>query len=203
MHGGPAIQPIADVCRDALLARDGEEARNEAVIAVSMDRWRKANDGRAHAPRRLRKPGRFRFTGEMGIGHVFLGCKRAFASKEQRAGSDDERAAGTSERRAERLDGALVRLRGRRVVREVVDEGGVNHSIRAGRAIPQAVQVFERAAKHLGSRRGKGRGTLIRTSEAEHSMARVHEFRNNGGADKARRAGDKDTHNVLTNLSRI
>jgi hypothetical protein len=32
-------------------------------------------------------------------------------------------------------------------------------------------------------------------------MARVNEFRNNGGADKACSTGNKNTHNVLTNLS--
>ena len=37
VHGGPAVQPVAHVCRETLLSRNTDEYRNEAVIAIAMD----------------------------------------------------------------------------------------------------------------------------------------------------------------------
>ena len=34
MHAGPAVLAVADIGRDAFLARDGDQARNETVIAL-------------------------------------------------------------------------------------------------------------------------------------------------------------------------
>jgi hypothetical protein len=52
VHSGPVIEPIPHVRRNALFTRNGKEVRNEAVITVSMHRWRKAYRGHAHATRR-------------------------------------------------------------------------------------------------------------------------------------------------------
>src|SRR5258706_1209234 len=49
VHGGPAIDPVTDVCRNALFSRDGDETRYEPVIAVSMYRGRKAHRRHSHA----------------------------------------------------------------------------------------------------------------------------------------------------------
>jgi hypothetical protein len=38
VHGRPAVEPVADIGRYALLARELDEPRNEAVIAMAMDR---------------------------------------------------------------------------------------------------------------------------------------------------------------------
>src|SRR5215471_11936004 len=38
MDGRPAVEPIAHVRRHALLTRDLDQARNEAVVAVTVDR---------------------------------------------------------------------------------------------------------------------------------------------------------------------
>ncbi len=75
-----------------------------------------------------------------------------------------------------------------------MDEGGVNHAIRVGCPTPQAVQVLERTAMHIGSYCGKGCSTLIRTSKAEHLMARIDEFQSNGRTDESCTTGEKDTH---------
>ena len=40
MHAGPAVRSIADIGRDAFLARDIDQARDETMIAVAMGRWR-------------------------------------------------------------------------------------------------------------------------------------------------------------------
>ena len=49
---GPVVAPVADVPRDALVARDADERRNEAGVAVAVDARREANARRAHAGRR-------------------------------------------------------------------------------------------------------------------------------------------------------
>ena len=65
------------------------------------------------------------------------------------------------------------------------------------RATAQALEIFERTAMDIGSRRGKGRGSRIRAGEAEHLMPRGDQFSDDGGADEAGRAGDEDTHVFL------
>src|SRR5437763_1184505 len=49
VDGRPAVEPIPHIGRDALFPRKTDEVRNEAVITVSMNRWRKAYDGYVHA----------------------------------------------------------------------------------------------------------------------------------------------------------
>jgi len=39
VHSGPAIQSVAYIRRNALFIRNSDESRNEAVIAVTVDRW--------------------------------------------------------------------------------------------------------------------------------------------------------------------
>ena len=115
----------------------------------------------------------------------------------ERPGGDDERSIGACERLAERLDGAAIRVgRALEVPREgdVVLEGEVDHAIRRGRCLPQAVEIVKRAALDLGPGGGEGRGRGIRAGEPDDLMARADELGNDGGANPAGRAGDKDTH---------
>jgi hypothetical protein len=49
---------------------------------------------------------------------------------------------------------------------------------------------------------GKGGGSCIRASEAQHLMTRVDEFLNDGGADEACDPADKDPH-ILFCLPRL
>jgi hypothetical protein len=116
---------------------------------------------------------------------------------EQGAGSDEQGAVRASERGAERLDGAPIRLGGSRVVREVVNEGGVDHAIRSGRSRVQALEIFERTAVDIGSCPGKGRGSRVRAGEAEHLMPRVDQLADDGGTDEPCGAGDEDAHVFL------
>src|ERR1700730_16516339 len=39
VHCGPAVEPVADICRDALFTCDGDQARHKAVIPGPVDRW--------------------------------------------------------------------------------------------------------------------------------------------------------------------
>ena len=49
VHRGPAVPSVTHVRREAVLTRDGDETRDEAVIAVAMYRRREAHHRRAHA----------------------------------------------------------------------------------------------------------------------------------------------------------
>jgi hypothetical protein len=55
VHCGPAVAPVTHIRRHALLTRDADEAWNDAVITVAMDRWRKAYHRHARATRRQRR----------------------------------------------------------------------------------------------------------------------------------------------------
>src|SRR5882672_8002417 len=48
VHRRPSVAPLAQVGRDALLVRDANEGRYEAMIALTMDRQREAHHGHAH-----------------------------------------------------------------------------------------------------------------------------------------------------------
>ena len=50
MHAGPAVAAVADIGRDAFLAREADQARDETMIAVAMGRRRQPHRGYAHAP---------------------------------------------------------------------------------------------------------------------------------------------------------
>ncbi len=73
-------------------------------------------------------------------------------------------------------------------------EGGVDDSVRLARAVAEAFQIFERAAMDLGAHGRERRGTRIGAGETKYLMARRDEFADDGGADKAGRAGNEDAH---------
>ena len=77
--------------------------------------------------------------------------------------------------------------------REIVNEGRVDHAVRQLRALAQAFEVVNIAAMHLGSRGRKRLGAGLRAGEAQHLMARVNKFWNDGGTDKAGSSGHKDS----------
>src|SRR5258708_1904800 len=194
VYRGPAVYPVAYVGRNALLARDANEIWNKAMIARAMHRWRKAQHRYAHAARDQRSHCLFRLAGETKIGSVVFRGERALALQDQGPGSDDQGPVRAHERGAERLDGALVRLSGGLIVAKVMDESCVDHAVRSGRSAAQAVEIFERTAKHIGACGDQRLCARIRTSQPEHLMARANQFVNYGGAYKARRACNKNTH---------
>ncbi len=49
MHAGPAVEAIANLGRDAFLAREADQMRDETMIAGAMGRRRQAHRGGAHA----------------------------------------------------------------------------------------------------------------------------------------------------------
>ena len=113
-------------------------------------------------------------------------------------GGDDQRAAGAGELGGERLNGALVDRAAVFEIREVVDEGGVDHAVRRGSASAQTIEVLEIAPLNLGASRGERLRALIRAGKPDNLVARADKLLNHGGADKACGAGDEDTHESLS-----
>src|ERR1700756_1899193 len=60
MHRRPAVKPFPYIGRYALLAREIDEVRNEAVITIAMNRRCKTNRRRAHSTLRQRDDRSFR-----------------------------------------------------------------------------------------------------------------------------------------------
>jgi hypothetical protein len=75
-----------------------------------------------------------------------------------------------------------------------VDKSGVDHSVGSPCAAAKALEIFERTAMYVGSRRDKGLGCRIRASEAEHLMTSIEQFSDDCGTDEAGRSGGKNTH---------
>src|SRR5580704_13662074 len=107
----PAIESVADIRRDALFTCNADQQWNEAVIAVTVDRWWQTYHGHAHATRRHRSGCLFRsYAGNgTGCGHIFFGSEAATRKKPGPRG-DDQGAVRASERRAESLNGVPVCL---------------------------------------------------------------------------------------------
>jgi hypothetical protein len=82
-----------------------------------------------------------------------------------------------------------------------MDETGVNHPVRGGGSAAQAVQILKIASMRLSAGGEQRLGGRIRASKTKHLMARVDEFRNNGGADKSCGAGDENTHGDFSSSS--
>ena len=98
MHCGPAIEPVAYKCGNALFTCDADQAWHKAVIAVAVDRRGKPQHRCADSACRQRKRRLLRLAGEAGIGRVLFCCERALALSEQGPGSDDQRAIRARER---------------------------------------------------------------------------------------------------------
>jgi hypothetical protein len=112
MHGGPALEPVSDVCGNALFTRDADQAWHEAVITVAVDRWREPQHRCADSACRQGKRRLLRVAGKTGIGRILFCCERASPLNEQGPRSDDQWAIRARERAAESLDGTLINLGG-------------------------------------------------------------------------------------------
>ena len=82
-------------------------------------------------------------------------------------------------------------------LRKVVNESRMDHALRSGRSAAQGLEIFERTAVYIGPCRGKGRGSRVRASKAEHLVSRGDQFSDDGGADESSRAGNEDTHKKI------
>ena len=55
VHRGPAVEPLAYKCGNALFTRDADQAWHEAVITAAVDRWGKPQSRCADSACRQRK----------------------------------------------------------------------------------------------------------------------------------------------------
>ena len=79
-----------------------------------------------------------------------------------------------------------------------MDEGQVDYTIRCSRAAPQAVQVLQITAMHLGAGGGKRFGPRLRAGKTKHLMAGRDQVLDDGRADEASRAGNENTHERIS-----
>src|SRR5215467_10129861 len=164
------------------------------MIAVAMYRGRQAQRRRAHALGSECEGRRFRLARRMGRGNILLGGQGALPLQKQGSGGGDQRAVGSGESLAKRSDSALIFFGARRVIREIVDEGGVDHAVRCGSSAAQAFKILERTAVHFGARRFERLGGGSRARETEHLMARGEKLANDGGTDETRGPGNENQH---------
>ena len=86
---------------------------------------------------------------------------------------------------APRVSIACVFLSSGPVIREVVDESGVDYAVGSSRATAQALDIIKRAAMHIGSCRSERLGARIGASKAEHFVTRLQQLRDDGRTDEA------------------
>src|SRR4029077_9915077 len=116
VHRGPAVEPVAYKCGNALFSCNADQAWHKAVITVAVDRWGKPQHRCSDSVSRQRKRRLLRLAGEAGLGRILFCCERTLALSEQDPGSNDQRAIRARERAAESLDGTPIRLGGRAIV---------------------------------------------------------------------------------------
>ena len=197
VDGGPAVRSVADVARDALLARDAREDGREAVVALAVDGGGEAQRHRPDAAvrsvegqnfdasaRRVRPAERAR---------VVLG--RDPPGRDQRdSGGEQERLAGPLQRVEEGLhDGALRRPGGGEVA-EVVLEGQVDDRVGRRRGGVQRPEVVEVARDRCDSGGAQPVGRPLVPRQSGDLMSRGEKFRDDGGPDPARRSCDEYAH---------
>ena len=132
---------------------------------VSRDRWRIAL--RAHMPRS--------------------------AARQSRPGGHDQQLAWFKDG-TQRLNSLALVLPVLRKLRKVMVEGQVHHGIHARRSAAQAVEVFKRAALHLGTRCPQLLGTCIAACPTAHLMPCLNEFFHQLCPNESRRSRHKNSH---------
>src|SRR5712692_8730993 len=138
VDGGPPIDSLAGIGRDALAARDVDESRDEAVIAEAMHAGRETHHGHSNSALDERCGEQLSRNTAGWVGrwirqYVFGGylARRAPPS----SGRDDEGPARAGQRLGHDLDGAPVcRCGVWPADTEIVVVGGVNYAVRSGRS---------------------------------------------------------------------
>src|SRR5882762_1045569 len=116
------VQSPADYASDV--------SNRHALVAVAMNRWRKAYHRHTRALRCHRSCCLLRSNAGMrGIDGIFFGREAARCDDDRSTGGDDQGAVRANERGAKSLDGAPIYLTVSRPLREVVIKGGVNHAV--------------------------------------------------------------------------
>ncbi len=191
----PALAAVADIGGGALLPRELDQIRDQPGPAGGAVNLRQPDRHRAHAARRVRQTGLFRHARNCWVGlapHLF-GDQHA-RRDETRARGDDERLVGADKHLAHGLDGRLVDGAVLRELREIMDEGQMDHAVGILRAALQAVEVRERAAMDFGAERLQRADVVVRAGEACDLMPVGDELFGGFAADESGGAGDEYAH---------
>ena len=133
--------------------------------------------------------------GQSGVRHVLFRHEASQHRERERPRGDHEGFAGTFERCSDRFDGTEIGLtRGREVRGGDVVESRVDDTVRCDRAAPQAVEVVEVAAVHLGAGGLQCCGGRVRAGEADDLMPRRKQLADDGGTDVSGCSGHENSH---------
>src|ERR1700722_12058038 len=149
VHGGPAVEAVADIRGDTFLASQSDQVSDQALLDRVMH-LRKPHYRNAHALRSHRRCcllGSYAGNGRIGL--VFLGGEAAGSGGNRRPRSDDQGSVGTNERGAESPNCPAVDLAYFIESREIVNESGVNYAIRGSDSAAKTVQIFNIAPMDL------------------------------------------------------
>src|SRR5260370_26701282 len=138
VDGGPPIDPVAGIGRDALAARDVDESRDKSVIADAVHAGWETHHGHSHSA--LDEGGGEQLSRDTAgwvsrrIRQYILGGYLTRCAPPS-SGRDDKRPAGAGQRLGHDLDGAPVcRCGVRPADTEIVVVGGVNNAVRSRRS---------------------------------------------------------------------
>ncbi len=112
----------------------------------------------------------------------------------RRAGAADEGFARAGQHIQHRLGGAPVDLDVLHELGEVVDEGGVDHTVGLTGAVGEALGIAKVAPAHLDALGGQPGRALVAARQPDHLVAGAKEVLDDDLADEARGAGDEYTH---------
>jgi hypothetical protein len=202
VHRGPAVESFTDIRRNTLLASQCNQVGDETLLEWVVN-LRKPHYYDVYTTRQHRSSRQFRCCAGMGM----VGVEDFFSSwltwhgiADSRPGGDDQGTIRTGKRRAERRDREFVYLADLFESGEVVYETGMDYSIRLSGPAAQALEVFKIASMHLGAGRGQRSCACVGPGKTEYLMARVDEFRHNGGTYKSRGAGNENSHILILSM---
>src|ERR1700683_1037245 len=139
MRRRPAIEAIAHISRDALLARQSDQVSDKPLLDWIVDlrkaHYRNPHTRRCHGSCRLLRSG----TRNRRIGRIFLGGQSPRRVRDGGSGGDDQGAIRASEGGAECLNRAPVDLTDFLESSKIVDESCVDHALRSSGTTAQAL----------------------------------------------------------------
>jgi hypothetical protein len=138
VHSGPAVESIANLRRNALLARHIDNTRDETmIIAVAVD-LRKAHQRNRHASRHYLSCCLLRSCEAKPVRPEAAACLPLRSLRVSVGRRPTSRSGDGQSQRARTLDRTFVGFAGSREIGEVVDKAGVDHAIRIGHSAAQA-----------------------------------------------------------------
>lgn len=175
---GPQVLPVADIGRDALVARHRGQHRHEPVpLALPVDRTGIADDRCVDALVGQRGRRLLRRAREAGVDRRPLRFADDLSRRgHQHAAGDQERTVRTGEHLAEDLDRPAFLRRKLDDIRQIEPERGVDDAVGRARAGAKDVEIAQRADQRRHPGGGQRLRLLLAADEAGHSVSGSEEF---------------------------